>query len=94
LGAPRPESVGLPARPFLYTLDQIASILDLELRAMRVKYIHFDQRTLGARRKDRLLALNIAPLGEKPDWRVEEAELIRWMKFKRIRYHERGWLKA
>jgi hypothetical protein len=36
-------------------------------------------------------AINIMPNGVKPEWRIEEAELLRWMRHKnfRIFYRER-----
>ena len=93
MAIPRAGDVGIPARVFLYTLDQIATLLDVELQALRTSYIHFDGRTLGAHKKDRMMARNIAPLGERPDWRVAEAEFVRWMKLKRYKFHERGWVE-
>ena len=87
----KPGQVGIPPRPFLYTLDQIAELTNLAVATIKRSYVHFDKRTVGARRKDLLLAHNIAPEGEPPEWRVAERELIRWLKYQGFRYYERGW---
>lgn len=67
----------LPYRPFLYTLDQIRDLLlvnDLN------PVIHWDKRSTGIHQKNKIKAVNIMPDGTKPEWRVEEAELLRWMR--------------
>lgn len=87
----RAKRVGLPPRPFLYTLDQIAMLLNIEVRTVR-EYLHYEGRSVGSQDRDDLQAVNIAGPNEKPKWRVSEGELIRWMKRKGLRYYERGWL--
>lgn len=82
----------LPPRPFLYTLDQIASLLSIEMVHLRNNYIHFDGLSVGARRPDFLLARNIAPIGKPTDWRVAEQDFARWLKRKGWRLHPRGWV--
>jgi hypothetical protein len=71
------DKYGLPPRLFLYTLDQIADMLVVD--SMK-KFVHYEGRSVGIAPDDKLLARNIAPAGEKPEWRVEEYEFIRWMK--------------
>lgn len=83
--------VGIPPRVFFYTLDQISTMLNYELVAMKRYLIHYDGRSTGARKNDRLMAINIAPSGSKPEWRVSESEFIRWCKYKGVRFYERGW---
>jgi hypothetical protein len=92
-GQPKPESVGLPPRTFLYTLDQIAEMVAIPLPTLRQRYVYFDGHSIGALKRSMLLARNISP-DDQADWRVAEAELIRWMKFKRFRFHARGWLQS
>ncbi len=90
----RPEdadAVGLPQRPFLYTLDQIATLLAVDEAALRAS-VHFEGRSVGARPVKKMLARNIAPEGRRPDWRVAERELIRWLRTKGFRFYERGWV--
>lgn len=83
------DNVGLPPRPFLYTLDQLAVLLDVSEVSLRQSHVYFEQRSTGVRRKDMMLARNIARPNEKPDWRVAEREFIRWMRTKGFRIYER-----
>ena len=74
------DKIGLPPRPFLYTLDQVATIIALPIEKLRDAYVYYVGLDAGPRRLDQLCARNIAPHGDRPEWRVEEHELIRWMK--------------
>lgn len=76
------EKFGLPFRVILYTLDQVATMLQVSTTHLKRSYIHYEERSVGFRSHDRLSARNIAPDGEKPDWRVAEQELIRWLRYK------------
>ena len=78
---PHPD-YGVPRPPFLYTLDQIAQIMNMQDTYVRAKLVHFTNVSTGRGRKDQMLARNIASLGEKPDWRVTDNELHRCLKFK------------
>lgn len=88
----RPGEVGLPPRPFLYSLDQISTLLCIE-RSGLSSHIHFEGRSVGPCRPQRMLARDIAPPGERPDWRVAESELVRWCRLKGFRLYERGWAR-
>ena len=83
-----PESVGLPRKPFLYTLDQISALLHIKIESLKVSYIWYEGRSTGTPTKHALKANNIAPINEKAEWRVEERELVRWMKVKGFRAYE------
>ncbi len=87
------EAIGLPLRPFLYTLDQIGTMLVLDEKAVK-KRVHFEGRAPGVRPRDRLLARNISPVDLPPEWRVAERELVRWLKVMGFRLYERGWVKG
>jgi hypothetical protein len=87
---PGRESVGLPARPFLFTLDQVAVLLDMDEKALKDRLVYFQDRSIGIQHRGLLVARNIAQPDHAPDWRVAERELVRWMKFKGFRYYERG----
>lgn len=90
---PTPETgskIGLPPRPFLYTVDQISVLLNLDERSLKNHLIHFEGRSIGAASRDHLLARNISHPDKAPDWRVAEQELIRWMKRKGFKYYDRG----
>lgn len=87
---PGRTKLGLPPRPFLFTRDQIAGVLDLQPRNFNDKYVYYEGRTVGAKSKHLLVARNIAPPNESPEWRITEREFIRWMKVKGFRYYDRG----
>lgn len=84
------DKIGLPPRPFLYTLDQLSVMLDIPEERIRKGYIYFEGRSIGSRHKDLMVARNIAPANERPDWRVAEREFVRWMRTKGYRYYERA----
>lgn len=85
--------LGIPPRPFLYTLDQIATLTGYEYAALRRDVVHYDGRSIGFRPRKKMLARNIADDGVKPEWRVAEAELFRWLRICGFRIHERGWIR-
>lgn len=87
-----PDVVGLPVRPFLYTVDQIGGLLSVPPRTVLESYLFFEGRSTGVCPRTLLRAVNIAPKGERPAWRVAERELIRWMRVKGFRYYEAGWI--
>jgi hypothetical protein len=85
------ERLGLPVRPFLYTVDQVATILNItEVTLKRDGYLHFEGRTPGTSRMDELRVVNVASgVSDRPNWRIEERELVRWMKRKGFKYVDR-----
>lgn len=82
--------IGMPPRVFLYTLDQIGVMLNLSTDTIAKSYVYFEGRSIGSRHKDLMIARNIAPSDQRPDFRVAEREFVRWMKNKGFRYYERG----
>lgn len=88
---PNPDLVGMPLRAFLFTTDQIATMLSVSEQDVKKTYLFYQGRQPGARPRSKMLARNIAPEGEKPEWRVAERELLRWMKVKGFRIYDRGW---
>jgi len=84
------KRVGLPPRAFLYTLDQIGVMLELKVSALQQSYLYFEGRSIGARRKDLMIARNISPSDKPPEWRVAEREFLRWMRTKGFRHYEVG----
>lgn len=84
------DAVMLPYRPFLFTLDQISVLINTDVPSLIKSHLHLEGRSIGSRTKHRMLARNIAAPDEKPDWRVAERELVRWMRLKGFRYYERG----
>ena len=81
------KSVGLPVRPFLFTLDQVAGLLCLTQEDLEENYIYFWGRTNARYRisGDYVKAINIAPPDKPPVWRVSEEDLLQWLS-------RRGWV--
>ena len=84
------EQVGLPPRPFLYTLDQISALVSIPQPALEKKFVWFDGRSIGRKTANFMVARNIAPEDQPPDWRVMDNELVRWMRRKGFRIYERN----
>lgn len=84
------ERMGLPVRVFLYTLDQISMMLEITEQSLKTEYLHYEVRSPGARPHNKMQAQNVAPDGDKPDWRVAEQEFIRWLRYKGFRIYQRG----
>ena len=82
------EGVQLPQKQFLYTLDQVALLLAMSEDTLRLRYLWYQGLSVGVWKKDRLKAVDIAPVGDKRgEWRVSEEELIRWLRHKRLRIY-------
>lgn len=87
------EAIGLPARPFLFTIDQIATLLSLRTETVFDKYLFYVGRSTGVCPRDVLRAVNIAQQGSKPEWRVSERDFMRWLKVKGFKFYEQAWLE-
>lgn len=96
--SPRPvstkaiEAIGLPIRPFLYTLDQLCTILSYGSATKLTPHLYFRGLSSGPPRRELMVAQDIAPPDKPPEWRVAEPELVRWLKFKGFKVHEITWL--
>lgn len=85
-----PDRMGLPPRVFLYTLDQIATMVSMELPALKAGHIFFDGRQVGKKPATKMRAQDISgPEATTPDWRVTEDEFIKWLKFRGFRIYDR-----
>ena len=84
------NQVGLPPKPFLYTMDQIATLLSLSEDQVRRQYIWYDGRSTGSTSVHLMIARNIAKPGATPEWRVADRELVRWMRVKGFKLHTRA----
>lgn len=84
------DSVHLPVRVILYSLDQIAVFLAVTEAHLKTKYMFYEGRSLGKAPRALLLARNIAPEGTRPDWRVTETEFVRWMRYKGFKFYRTG----
>lgn len=87
------DLVGLPPKPFFYTIEQVAYLLNLEERYVKNLLLHYQERSVGPCPRDKIYAVNMAPAGETPVWRVNERSLVSFMRFKGLRYYERGYVK-
>lgn len=76
------DRVALPPRFFLYTLDQIAMMLGYSQKNLEATHIFYHGRSIGYPSPDKIQARNIAQPEDKPDWRVVDRELVRWMRRK------------
>ena len=85
--------MGLPLRTFLYTLDQIATMLEMTVPTLKAEHIHFEGRSVGPRPYPKMLARNIAEPGSTPDWRVVDQEFARWLKYKGFVLYEQ-WVQV
>lgn len=81
---------GLPRRPILYTLDQIADMLSLSVKDLKESYVWLESEDFGVYRPRFLRAVNIALAtqkrftknpGHSAEYRVAEHELIRWLTY-------------
>lgn len=83
--------LGLPPRVFMYTVDQIATLFEVAEKDVKKRFLFYDKREPGIAPKTKMRAINIAPEGETPEWRVTERELVRYMRRQGIRFYERGY---
>lgn len=89
-----PSGIGLPPRPFLYTIDQISTMTSIPEKQLHQFHVHHEGRDIGTRERDQMLARNIARPDQTPDWRVVDKEFIRWMRLKGFKFYDRGTITA
>lgn len=87
------KRIGLPIRPFLYTVDQLAVIFDVSEEWVLKNLLYFQGRSTGVYSRNQMLARNISPPNVKPEWRVAENELIRFLKSKGYKHYEKSYLR-
>lgn len=87
------ERVNLPPRPFFYTLDQLASLLQCELDYLKKNLIFYaDGREPGIPPKSKMRAINIAPEGMTPEWRVSENSFLGFLRRRGVKFYDRGFV--
>ena len=69
----------LPEHPFFYTLDQVATILQVSESWLR-KRTSYAGRTIDTGRA-MLRSVNLAEPDDSPVWRISERELLRWLAY-------------
>ena len=88
-----PQGVNLPIRVFMYTIDQIAFMLEVSEQNVRESFLFYEGRSVGVCPRDKLLAVDISPdNATTPEWRVAETHFRRWMKFKGWKIYDRGYV--
>jgi hypothetical protein len=88
---PSTEPIVLTRPPFLWTLDQIADLIQVQMASF-YRWVYYEGVDAGGRKPDLLTAHNIAPLGEKEEWRVSEDEVARWLRRRGFRMGRYQWL--
>lgn len=88
------DRIGLPVREFFYTIDQIAYLLSMDEGYVKRTLLHFEGRTPGVCPRDKMTAYDMSSENdEKPEWRISERHLRRWMRSKGIRVYDRGYIR-
>lgn len=72
--------VQMPVITFLYTMDQIAAMINVSMHDLQYKYLYYHLRSSGRKARHQMLACNIAPDDAPPEWRVSHQDLVRWLK--------------
>jgi len=90
VNTPERDKIGLPPRIFMYSPDQLAALLSVKESYVMKTLLFYDRREPGIRPREKMRAVNIAPEGETPLWRVAENELLRYLRLKGIKFYDRG----
>lgn len=88
LSAESLRSVGLPPVIFMYTLDQIATMINVKEETLRQKYLYYVGRSSGRPQRHHMEAVNIAPPEDKAEWRVTMTQFVKWLKRMGFKIHE------
>lgn len=85
------EKIGLPATPFFYTTDQVATMLQVGEHYVKTKLLHYTGRSMGAAPRKKIIATNLAPEGETPVWRILDKHLIKYLRTRGIKFQSMGY---
>lgn len=66
----------------LYTLDQVATLINVSIDNLKAEKLWYEGRSVGRKPGWLLRAVNINAPGQYPDWRIQEDELNRWLRYK------------
>lgn len=81
----------LPGREFMFTLDQVAGLFNIEIEALP-KYVFFMGAHINrVQPADGMKAVSITPshMHERPEWRIPETEVTRYMRRMGLVIYER-----
>lgn len=71
--------IAMPVRVFLYTLDQLAALLNVDEETLAARYLYFNGLSKGDQ-GIRMMARNIEiDPKQSPRWRVAESEVMRYL---------------
>lgn len=72
-------TVHLPLQTFLYTLDQIAAMVNVSTSQLHSTYLYYHLRSTGRKARHQMVARNIAPDDRPAEWRVSHQDFVRWL---------------
>lgn len=72
--------VGLPDVVFMFTIDQIASMLNVSQDTIMSVYLYYQGRSTGMMARHHMKAINIAAEGQRAEWRVSLESLRTFLK--------------
>jgi hypothetical protein len=87
------DRIALPPRIFMYTIDQIAMMLEVEEKYIKQNLLHYEHRSPGICPKSKMRAVNLAAEGDTPQWRVTENTLLGFLRRRGVRFYtpDRGY---
>lgn len=72
--------IAMPVRVFLYTVDQVSAILNIDEEDLMARYLYFTGLSTGIAGK-RMTARNVEIDPDLPPrWRVAESEVLRYLR--------------
>ena len=83
------SDIDFPWREFMFTLDQIAFLLDIEQDYLINNYLYLPGGRSTGSPTGRIRCTNIARPDQEPNWRVSETAFRFWCKQKGIKIRER-----
>lgn len=87
------DRLNLPPRIFLYTLDQVSFLLEIDESFLKKNFLFYEGRSVGICPGHLLRAVDISPPDSKEtEWRVTEDSLLRWMRYMGFKYLDRNHL--
>jgi hypothetical protein len=72
-------------------LDQLANLLQCTEEYLKGNLIFYSDREPGIAPKSKMRAINIAPEGETPQWRVSENSFLGYLRRKGVKFYDRGY---
>lgn len=72
------QSVGLPPLIFMFTIDQLAVMLNITEQHLMTAYLYYVGRSSGIKKAHQMSAINIAPDSAPPEWRISSREFFKW----------------